>query len=186
MNPPLVHAGLDISKATLDLHLQGRSLSFPHTPAGCAALVVCLHEAGAPVHVVCEATGGWERPVVGALHAAAQTVSIVNPRQVRDFARGRGCRAKTDRIDARMLAEFGGANNPSPTPAPEAAQAEMTAWVTRREQIQAMLVAEGARRIPGLPASVLKDLKASITPAGKDSGKDHRAPRRAGRRECLP
>ena len=61
-----------------------------------------------------------------------------------------------------LLAEFGSANHPAPTPAPDAAQAEVTAWVTRREQIQAMLVAECARRIPGLPASVLKDLKASI------------------------
>lgn len=167
-NPPTmktspVHAGLDIAKATLDLHLQGRALSFPHDPAGCAALLACLQKTGVPVHVICEATGGWERPVVAALHAAGQAVSIVNPRQVRDFARGRGCRAKTDRIDAQMLAAFGTANTPAATPAPSAEQAALTAWVTRREQIQAMLLAERARQIPGLPAAVLKHLKASIT-----------------------
>ena len=129
MNPILVHAGLDIAKATLDLHLQGRAWSFAHDPPGCAALLARVQSLGVPVQVICEATGGWERPVVAALHAAGQAVSIVNPRQVRDFARGRGQRAKTDRIDARMLAEFGAANTPAPTPAPSAAQAELAAWV---------------------------------------------------------
>ncbi len=114
------------------------------------------------MQVICEATGGWERPVVAALHAAGQAVSVVNPRQVRDFARGRGRRAKTDLIDAQLLAEFGSANAPAPTPAPSAAQAELAAWVTRREQLQAMLRAERARQIPGLPRPVAKDLAASI------------------------
>ena len=162
MKHPLVHAGLDIAKATLDLHFQGRAWSFPHDPPGCAALLARLHAAGVPVQVICEATGGWERPVLAALHAADQAVSVVNPRQVRDFARGRGQRAKTDRIDAQMLAEFGAANTPAPTPAPSAAQAELAAWVTRREQLQGMLCAERTRQIPGLPKAVAKDLAASI------------------------
>jgi transposase len=171
MNPPLVHAGLDIAKATLDLHLQGHSLTFAHDPPGCAALLARLRAVGAPVQVICEATGGWERPIVAALHAAGQAVSVVNPRQVRDFARGRGRRAKTDRIDAQMLAEFGAANTPAPTLAPSAAQAELAAWVTRREQLQAMLRAEQARQIPGLPKPVAKDLAASITRLEKQLAK---------------
>ena len=171
MNPTLVHAGLDIAKATLDLHLQGHAWSFPHDPPGCAALLTRLRAGGAPVQVICEATGGWERPVVAALHAAGQALSVVNPRQVRDFARGRGRRAKTDRIDAQMLAEFGAANRPAPTPAPSAAQAELAAWVTRREQLQAMLCAERTRQIPGLPKPVAKDLAASITRLEKQLAK---------------
>ena len=165
MNQNLVHAGLDIAKATLDLHLQGRAWSFAHNSPGAAALLVRLRAAGTPVQVICEATGGWERPIVAALHAAGQAVSVVNPRQVRDFARGRGQRAKADRIDAQMLAAFGAANTPAPTPAPSAAQAELAelaAWVTRREQLQAMLCAERARQIPGLPKAVAKDLAASL------------------------
>ena len=162
MNQTYVYAGLDIAKATLDLHLQGGAWSFPHDPPGCAALIARLQSLGVPVQVICEATGGWERPVVAALHAAGQPVSVVNPRQVRDFARGRGRRAKTDRIDAQMLAEFGAANTPAPTAAPSAEQAELSAWVTRREQIQAMLRAERTRQIPGLPKPVAKDLAASI------------------------
>ena len=161
MNPPLVHAGLDIAKATLDLHLQGQSARFAHDAQGCAALVARLQALGAPVHVVCEATGGWERPIVAALQSAGLPVAIVNPRQVRDFARGRGQRAKTDAIDARLLAEFGAANLPTPTGAPSVAQAQLAAWVTRREQLQGMLAAEQARQVPGLPKAVAKDLAAA-------------------------
>ena len=163
MNTTLVLAGLGLrSQATLDLHLQGEASRFAHDPPGCAALIARLRALGVPVLVICEATGGWERPIVAALHAAQIALTITNPRQVRDFARGRGQRAKTDRIDARMLAEFGAANTPAPTPAPSAAQAELAAWVTRREQVQAMLCAERVRQIPGLPGAVAKDLKASI------------------------
>lgn len=162
MNPILVHAGLDIAKATLNLHLQGQAFSFAHDPPGCAALVARLRAVGTPVQVICEATGGWERPIVAALHQAQIALTITNPRQVRDFARGRGRRAKTDRIDAQMLAEFGAVNQPPPTAAPSAAQAELAAWVTRREQVQAMLSAETTRQIPGLPKAVAKELAASI------------------------
>ena len=108
------------------------------------------------------AAGTPERPVVAALHAAQNALTITNPRQVRDFARGRGQRGKTDRIDVRMLAEFGAANTPPPTPAPSSSQAGLAAWVTRREQIQAMLCAERVRQIPGLPKAVAKNLDASI------------------------
>jgi transposase len=160
--PTLVHAGLDIAKATLEFHLQGQAWQFPHDPGGCAALIKRLRASKEPVQVICEATGGWERPVLGALHAAAIPVSVVNPRQVRDFARASGLRAKTDRIDARVLASFGEHIQPSPTPPPSAQQVELAAWVTRRDQIQGMLQAEIARQIPGLPKAVSKDLAASI------------------------
>jgi transposase len=162
MNQTLVYIGLDIAKATLDLHHRDQASTFPHDPAGCAALIVLLRRLQAPCHVVCEATGGWERPIVLALQAAQIAVSIVNPRQVRDFARATGRRAKTDRSDARVLAEFGASIRPLATPPPSPAQAELAAWVTRREQLQALLVAEVARQIPGLPRAVAKDLQASI------------------------
>ena len=167
MTPPAVHpvchyAGLDIAKATLDLHLQGQSARFCHDAKGCARLVARLQALGAPVQVICEATGGWERPVVAALHAAGIALSITNPRQVRDFARGRGQRAKTDQIDAAMLAAFGAANQSAATPAPTPAQAELAAWVSRREQLQGLLTVERARLIPGLPASVVRDLEEAV------------------------
>lgn len=164
MNPSIVHhyAGLDIAKATLDLHLQGQGSRFCHDAAGCRALIARLRALGTPVQVVCEATGGWERPVVAALHAAGIALSITNPRQVRDFARGRGQRAKTDQIDAQVLAAFGAANTPTPTLAATPAQAELSAWVTRREQLQDQLIIERARLVPGLPVSVTRDLEESV------------------------
>jgi len=173
MNPNLVHVGLDIAKATLDLHLQGQAFRFAHDPPGCAALIARLRALDAPVLVVCEATGGWERPVRAALHGAQIALCITNPRQVRDFARSRGQRAKTDRIDARMLAEFGMVNRPDPTPAPSPAQVELAAWVTRREQLQSMLTAELARQIPGLPKSVARSLVTSISRLQKDITRVH-------------
>jgi len=163
MPSPLVYIGLDIAKATLDVHHQGQAHTFPHDPGGCAALLALLGSLDGPVQVVCEATGGWERPIVQALWAAQVAVSIVNPRQVRDYARGAGLRAKTDRIDARVLAEFGATHHPKPTLVPSATQRELAAWVTRREQLQGLLNAENARQIPGLPKSIARALKASIT-----------------------
>lgn len=163
MNSPVVYAGLDISRRTLDLHLSGHARRFTHDGAGCAQLIAGLRKHGQDVRVICEATGGWERPIVAALHAAQVPVTIANPRQVRDFARGTGQLAKTDRIDAAVLANFGAVNGCAPTPAPSSQQSELAAWVTRREQLLDMLRAERNRLIPGLPKPITKAIGASIT-----------------------
>ena len=160
--PSFVYAGIDVSKKTLELCLQGKSLEFAHDAAGCAALIKRLHQVSQPLQVICEASGGWERPIVDALHEAAIILSVINPRQVRDFAKATGLKAKTDRIDARLLADFGLHIQPPPTPPPSAQQRELSAWVTRRDQVQAMLQAEKTRLIPGLPKTVGKDVNASI------------------------
>ncbi len=160
--PSVVYAGIDISKGSLDVSLQGKALQFSHDAPGCASLIKTLGALHQPVHVICEATGGWERPVLGALHNAAIPVSVINPRQVRDFAKGNGRLAKTDRIDAQVLALFGLKNEPAATPAPSAGQQELSAWVTRRDQVQAILLGEKTRLIPGLSKGVCKQLKASI------------------------
>ena len=160
MSLPIVHhIGLDVAKRSLDVDLLGSHLHLPHDGAGCKTLVARLRALPHAVHVVCEATGGWERPVVGALHAAGIPLSVVNPRQVRDFARGTGKLAKTDKIDAKVLSAFGAAiKELHPTPPPQAQQAELAAWVTRREQLQSMLNAEAGRQIPGMPKSVATNL----------------------------
>lgn len=107
--------------------------------------------------------------MVGALHAAGIAVSVVNPRQVRDYARGIGKLAKTDKIDAKVLSAFGAAiKDLHPTPPPQAQQAELAAWVTRREQLQLMLQAEVRRQIPGMPKSVAKHLLSSIARLQKE------------------
>jgi transposase len=96
--------------------------------------------------VVVEATGGWERPVVAALTAAGVPVAVVNPRFVRDFARSLGQLAKTDRLDARVLAQYGACVRPPVRPQPDAATEALAALLTRRRQLTAMLVAEQNHR----------------------------------------
>jgi transposase len=142
--PQPVYAGLDIAKATLQLHLQGRQHAQPNTAAGHAQLLQRLR-AVPGVHVVCEATGGYERGFVAALHAAELPVSVVNPARVRHFAQAQGQRAKNDPLDAGVLTAFGVALQPEPTPVPDAALAELRDLVRWRQHLQEQLVATGNR-----------------------------------------
>lgn len=134
--PPVlvVHTGLDIAKASLQLDLQGRAHALPNTPAGHAQLLTLLR-AVPGAHVVCEATGGYERAVVAALQAAAVPVSVLNPAQVRHFALAQGQRAKNDPLDAGVLTAYGQALKPAATPLPDAALAELRALVQWRNQL---------------------------------------------------
>lgn len=143
-----VYVGMDVAKATLDLHAptppRAQARQFPNTAAGQRALVRWISRLGT-VHVVCEATGGYERAAVTALRAGGVAVSVVNARQVRDFARAQGRLAKTDRLDATVLAEFGHALRPAVTPAPSAAQRELAELVARRTQVLGLRTAEQNR-----------------------------------------
>jgi len=168
MSIPIVHVGLDDGKASLDVDLCGSAVHLSYDPAGCQKLLTRLLARPGRIHVVCEATGGWERTVVAALHAAAIPVSVVNPRQLRAYPRASGRLAKTDRIDARVLSAFGQAIQPRPTAPPEPVQAQVAAWVTRREQLQWMLNAELCRQMPGLPKAVASHLAQSITRLEKE------------------
>lgn len=139
-----VYAGLDIAKASLQLHLQSKAYDLPNTPAGHAQMIKRL--AVVPgVHVVCEATGGYERGVVAALHAAQVPVSVLNPTRVRQFARAAGELAKTDPIDAAVLTAFGQAFAPAATEARTAIEIKMLALTTRRLQLLELRVAEAQR-----------------------------------------
>lgn len=142
--PVPVHAGLDIAKASLQLHLQSKSFDLPNTPSGHAQMLKRLTTIPG-IHVVCEATGGYERAVVAALHAARVPVSVLNPARVRQFARASGELAKTDPIDAAMLTAFGQAFTPAPTEARTAVEIKMAALVTRRVQLLELRVAEAQR-----------------------------------------
>ena len=101
-----IHTGLDIAKLNLQLHLVGRMHDLPNTAAGHRRLHKLL-AAQPGAHVICEATGGYERDVVAALHEACVPVSVLNPARVRHFARATGQRAKTDHIDAAVLTAYG-------------------------------------------------------------------------------
>ena len=137
--------GIDVAKAALDVCIgsEGTAFSIANEEVGIRQLLRALTPAD---FVIMEATGGLEVPIASALASAGLAVAIVNPRQVRDFARATGRLAKTDRLDAEVLARFGEAVRPDARPlADEQAQA-LEALVTRRRQLVEMLTAEKNRR----------------------------------------
>lgn len=141
------YVGIDVSKNTWDVHLlsTNRSLSLNADESGLAQLRAELAVVDRCL-VVLEATGGLERPLVADLLAAGHEVAVVNPRQVRDFARGLGCLAKSDRIDARVLALFAQMIQPRPLEKLPEKQAELDALVTRRRQVLQLQTMEKNRR----------------------------------------
>jgi transposase len=135
MTSTQVFVGVDISKAQLDLALRPEGqFSVPNNEAGFAQVLEHLN-AVHPTLVVLEATGGLEIPLTGVLAAAGVPVVVVNPRQVRDFAKATGHLAKTDTLDAQVLAQFAEAVRPTPRPLPDAQTQELAARLTRRRQL---------------------------------------------------
>jgi transposase len=134
-NTATVYAGLDIAKASLQLHFQHRQYALANSPAGHKKLLDLL-ESCPGVQVVCEATGGYERPVVAALQAADRPVSILNPGHVRHFALSQGGRAKSDPLDCVLLTAYGQAHKPAPAPKPNPALMQMRALVDWRAQLK--------------------------------------------------
>jgi len=141
-----VVVGVDVAKDRLDVAVRpsGETWSGANDEAGITALVTRLRPLG-PALIVCEATGGFERAAIAALAAAGFPVVVANPRQVRDFARATGQLAKTDRLDAGILALFAERVRPTPRPLPDAAAQLLDAVLTRRRQFLEMLVAEKNR-----------------------------------------
>lgn len=133
-----VYIGLDISKASLQLHCQKTQTELANDATGHARLIKRLR-AIPGAQLICEATGGYERPVVAALHAADLPVSVVHPAQVRHFALAQGRRAKNDPLDAAVLTAYGQAIQPAPTPLPDAVLAELRALVQWRDQLKEQL-----------------------------------------------
>jgi len=144
--------GIDVSKAALDVALRpGRDAwRCANDEAGIAELLDQLRPLG-PSLIVLEATGGLERLVVAALALAGLPVAVVNPRQVRDFAKATGQLAKTDALDAAVLAHFAEAIRPEPRPLPDAQSQALAALVERRRQVVGMLTAERNRLQQALP-----------------------------------
>ena len=149
---PAVCAGIDVSKAALDVALRpsGEHWRSANDEAGIAELVGRLRPL-APRLMVLEATGGLERLVVAALALAGLPLAVVTPRQVRDFAKATGRLAKTDALDAAALAHFAEAIHPEPRPLPDAASQALAALVERRRQVVGMLTAEKHRHQQALP-----------------------------------
>ena len=139
--------GIDVSKDRLDVHVlpSNESFAVARHGEGLAELVERLRALSASL-VVLEATGGYETVVAAALAAAGLPLVVVNPRQIRDFARATGRLAKTDRLDAQIIARFAEAVRPEPRPVPDEAARALGELVARRRQILEMMVAERNRR----------------------------------------
>jgi transposase len=135
--------GIDVSKARLDTALRpdGRTFADRNDPDGIAALVARL-VALQPALLVLEATGGYEMPLAAALQVAGLPVAVINPRQARDFAKATGRLAKTDRIDAAVLAHFAEAVRPAPRPVADPPVRHLDALLARRQQLIGMRVME--------------------------------------------
>jgi transposase len=160
MSATSVVVGIDVAKAQVDVAVLGSQLDaqqFDNDDAGHAALAAALSPLGVAL-VVMEATGGYEAGLACALQAAGLSVAIVNPKQARDFAKAMGQRAKTDRIDARMLAELASVLVRRDDlarflrPLPNAQQQVLAALVTRRRQLLTMLLSERQRLSLAVPA----------------------------------
>ena len=141
-----IAVGIDVSKERLDVHVHpaGTVLSLSRNGAGIEELTGAL-AAVAPQLVAVEATGGFETVVVAALAAAGLPVVVVDPARVRAFAAALGRRAKTDPIDAQVIAQFAAATKPPVRALPDAATQALADLVARRRQIIQMIVAEGQR-----------------------------------------
>lgn len=141
---PILPVGVDIAKHELQVALAGRTFTLPNTPAGCRRLLQRLRP-HPTAQIILEASGGFERPLLTACHQAGQRVSRVEPSRVRHFARACGQRAKSDPIDAQMLAQYGAACQPPPTPAPAPEDQQLAELTRRRRQLQELLLAEENR-----------------------------------------
>ncbi len=157
-----VYAGIDVSKARLDLGLSGEPSVFStgNDPRGIGDLCARLSELK-PARVVLEASGGLETALVAELAAAGLPVVVVNPRQVRDFARATGQLAKTDALDARMLALFAERVRPELRALPSEQERELKAMVARRRELVEMITAE-RNRLARVPKLLHKEISAHI------------------------
>jgi transposase len=155
-------AGIDVSKERLDVFLlpEGDAFAVANDQEGIDSLLERLAEAR-PKLVVLEATAGYERPVTAAIAAAGIAVAVVNPRQARDFAKATGTLAKTDRIDAEVLARFAAAVGPRPSVIPDEEARALQAILVRRRQLSGMLVAEKNRLLMA-PEAVAKRIAAHV------------------------
>jgi transposase len=151
---PEVCVGIDVSKAWWDVAVSPAVVPpwrVPATAAGLTALVAAL-QAYAVAVVVVEASGGYEEALVTGLVLAELPTCVLNPRQVRDYARAMNRLAKTDRLDATLLADFAARVRPTPRPLPDAALQELRALDSRRQQLLEMLGAERNRAATARPA----------------------------------
>jgi transposase len=161
MSSSFITVGVDIGKQWLDVSVAGKHRRFAHDDAGYGALLAWLAPY-APQLIAVEASGVYEQKATAALQAAGLAVARVNPRQVRDFAKASGKLAKTDTIDAHMLAAYAAALRPAAAVVMTPLQVELSALVTRRRQVVDMYAEEQDRLHATLHAAMREDIAAHL------------------------
>lgn len=144
-NTQILYAGVDAGKSRLDLQLKESFLSVLNSPEGHSQIIERCRLSGAQVHIVCEATGGYQSAFVAAAQDAGIRVSVINPRRARNFARALGLTAKTDRIDAAMLKAYGESIRPEPSVRIARENADLAALVSRRQDLSTLQAQEKTR-----------------------------------------
>ena len=181
---PVQFVGIDVSKEHLDIACRPEPTCWrvANDSAGIAQCIAHLRPLK-PALIVLEATGGWQGALVAALAVAKLPVAVVNPRQIRDFAKATGQLAKTDALDAGVIAHFAEAVHPTPRPLPDETTQQLDALLQRRRQLLEMLVAERQRMAlahPTVRDSLLRhidDLQRLIEEADADiSGRIRSSP----------
>jgi len=164
MTPNERFVGIDVSKDALDVAIRpdGTHRTVPNTDDGFDQLVALLRPLG-PALVVVEATGGYQRRVVAALALAGVSVAVVNPARAREFAKALGRLAKTDAVDARVLAEFAERIRPVARPLPDAQARQMQELLGRRGQLVGMRTMERNRLGQALSRTVRRSIEAHLT-----------------------
>ena len=161
MKQAIVYIGIDVAKAHLDVAWADTSRRFPNERSGHVALVRWIKQSTAPVQLICEASGGYEQALLESLEKSEIKVTLVQASRVRQFARAAGILAKTDKIDAKVLAAFGSALLPQPTPPLSLEQKRLRQYEAQRRHLSKTLVAE-ENRLPQLSCTELRTLSRSL------------------------
>ena len=163
MNPQELFVGIDISKKRLDVAIAptNKTFNYPNNKTGIQKLVQRLQNLN-PELTLLEATGGYEYLLVAALRDAELPTCFINPKLVRNFARSAGISAKTDRLDAQVLALYAHRMRPQPRPLPDEQQQELKHLRTRRQQLLEMIQMEKNRLGQAPFASIRQSLRKNI------------------------
>lgn len=146
ITPAPVHLGIDIAKDTLEIAGPHLHLQVPNNPTGFDQLLAAVKKLPITPHFICEATGGYERPLLAHLLTQSCLVSRLNPSRVRQFAKATGRLAKTDHIDALVLADYGDILRPDPMAKPDPLLEALTDVVRRRGQLAELLGLQRTQR----------------------------------------
>jgi len=161
MKQSVVYIGIDVAKAHLDVAWAGTFRRLPNERSGHAVLVRWIKQSATPVQLICEASGGYEQGLLESLEKSEVKVTLVQAVRVRQYARAAGILAKTDQMDAKVLAAFGSAMQPPPTPPLCAEQKRLRQYEAQRRHLSRVLVAE-QNRLAQLSCAELRTLSRGL------------------------